>query len=68
MSFRNESHIYSWEDSVENFFEFGKELEVCAYTFELMKLLVKNMDDLKRFIDLYDGDINNWKNTLYKML
>lgn len=63
-----QSYLFTWTDSVENFFGFARELEVDEYTYELAAYLVKTQDDLDRFVELYDGDMDYWLETLYKML
>ncbi|RJE90636.1 hypothetical protein D3P07_00565 [Paenibacillus sp. 1011MAR3C5] len=66
----NVSLLYNWEDSVEHFFEWvehccGVKQDSFLYV-ELMKY-IKTMDDLDRFIDLYDGNMYALDITLKKI-
>lgn len=63
-----QSYLFNWADSVENFFGFASEIEVDEYTYEVAEYLVKTQDDVEQFIELYDGNMDYWLGTLYKML
>lgn len=67
----NSDLLYTWEDSVENFRKYVAEwcgVKQGTDDYSLVTKAVKTMNDLDRFIDLYDGNYDNIVNTVKKML
>lgn len=55
------SYLYNWEDSVENFFAWV--IEGCGYDifdeeYIILNSLIKNMDDLGKFISFFNGNLD----------
>lgn len=67
----NEDLLYTWEDSVENFYKFVEEccgVKKESEIYQTLQLLVGDMHDLEVFIDHYDGNMSDLKSTINRMV
>ncbi|OME55474.1 hypothetical protein BSK59_13430 [Paenibacillus odorifer] len=63
--------LYTWEDSIEIFFKWA--ILCCGVINEsdnmsVLRAAVRTESDLERFVDSYDGDMDNLVRTAYKIL
>lgn len=63
--------FHTWEDSVDNFFAYAEHcigMNADSSEYDLLKYMVKTEQDLQKFFELYDGDIDHLDRTAAKML